>query len=105
MLSAVEHIPIDQAVGRIAAEMVSPYPPGVPRILPGEIISHAQVQYFKVGMRAGFFPLDPSDASLKTLRVVKNQGLPRQSGWIVQRCNSQSLSSKVRHAPPDTASQ
>jgi lysine decarboxylase len=50
--------------------MVSPYPPDIPRVLPGERITAAHVQYFEAGLRAGFFVLDPSDMSLRTLRVV-----------------------------------
>jgi len=66
----VEHVPLKKAVGRVAAEMVSPYPPGIPRILPGELITEAHIQYFEVGMREGFFVLDPSDMTLRTLRIV-----------------------------------
>ncbi|WP_395375813.1 Orn/Lys/Arg decarboxylase N-terminal domain-containing protein [Marinicella sp. W31] len=32
----VETVPIDQLDGRIAAEMIVPYPPGIPLIMPGE---------------------------------------------------------------------
>jgi arginine decarboxylase len=35
----VEQVPVEDAVGRVAAEMVSPYPPGVPVLAPGELIS------------------------------------------------------------------
>lgn len=33
----VEHVPAERAAGRISAELVSPYPPGVPAIAPGEV--------------------------------------------------------------------
>jgi hypothetical protein len=39
-------------------------------VLLGERITEAHVTYFREGMRAGFFPMDPSDMTLKTLRVV-----------------------------------
>ncbi|WP_372496959.1 hypothetical protein [Streptomyces shenzhenensis] len=32
--AAAEHVPAQRAAGRIAAEMISPYPPGVPVIAP-----------------------------------------------------------------------
>src|SRR3954449_11759516 len=35
----VEQVPVEHAAGRISAEMVSPYPPGVPVLAPGELIS------------------------------------------------------------------
>jgi arginine decarboxylase len=72
MFGAVEHVPLDQSIGRIAAELVSPYPPGVPRLLPGQRITSSHVEYLQAGMRLGFFVLDPSDMSLQTLRVVAN---------------------------------
>jgi arginine/lysine/ornithine decarboxylase len=65
-----KHVPLRKATGRVAAEMVSPYPPGIPRVLPGERITAAHVQYFEAGLRAGFFVMDPSDMTLRTLRVV-----------------------------------
>ena len=35
----VKHVPLAEAAGHVAAEMVSPYPPGIPRVLPGERIT------------------------------------------------------------------
>ncbi|GGA52514.1 hypothetical protein GCM10007416_27040 [Kroppenstedtia guangzhouensis] len=40
-----ETIPLPQAEGRMAAEMVIPYPPGVPVVLPGEILSTEQIRH------------------------------------------------------------
>jgi lysine decarboxylase len=65
-----ERVPLSDAVGRIAAEMVSPYPPGIPRILPGELITQAQVTYTEISTDLGTFPYDPSDQELRTVRVV-----------------------------------
>jgi arginine/lysine/ornithine decarboxylase len=65
-----ERVKLDDAEGRIAAEMVSPYPPGIPRILPGERITHAQLSYIRESMKLGIFPYDPSDQDLHTIRVV-----------------------------------
>ncbi|MFL5788655.1 MAG: aminotransferase class I/II-fold pyridoxal phosphate-dependent enzyme [Flavisolibacter sp.] len=66
-----ENIPIDKAEGQIVAEMVSPYPPGIPRLLPGERITKSIIEYLKKGSDAGMFALDPVDQKLKKLRVVK----------------------------------
>ncbi|MEV6843552.1 aminotransferase class I/II-fold pyridoxal phosphate-dependent enzyme [Actinoplanes sp. NPDC051411] len=57
-------------VGRISAEMISPYPPGVPAILPGERFDAAVVDYLRAGLAAGMTLPDASDPSLKTFRVV-----------------------------------
>jgi arginine/lysine/ornithine decarboxylase len=43
-----ETVPIKKAVGRIAAEAVVPYPPGVPVIIPGELITEELTEYLHV---------------------------------------------------------
>jgi arginine/lysine/ornithine decarboxylase len=59
-------------VGRVAAEMISPYPPGVPAILPGERFNQAVVIYLRAGKAAGMTIPDSSDPDLNTFRVVRN---------------------------------
>jgi arginine/lysine/ornithine decarboxylase len=66
----VEQVPVAKAVGRIAAEMVSPYPPGVPVLAPGERISQEAVDYLTTGVAAGMLVPDAADSSMETLRVV-----------------------------------
>jgi arginine decarboxylase len=66
-----EMVKIDDAPGRIAAELASPYPPGIPVMLPGEVITEAMVQYLKEGKRMGMLIADISDQKLKKLRVVR----------------------------------
>lgn len=34
-----EQLPLNQALGRVAAEMITPYPPGIPILFPGQTIS------------------------------------------------------------------
>jgi arginine decarboxylase len=63
-------VSLDEAEGEIIAEMVSPYPPGIPRLIPGERITKPIIDYLKKGRDAGMFVLDPSDQKLKKLRVV-----------------------------------
>lgn len=38
-----EPVPLEESVGRIAAEMVVPYPPGVPLLAPGEVVTEEVV--------------------------------------------------------------
>ena len=66
----VEQVPVSDAAGRIAAEMVSPYPPGVPVLAPGERINREALDYLTTGVAAGMLIPDAADPSLKTLRVV-----------------------------------
>jgi arginine decarboxylase len=66
----VEQVPVAEAVGRVAAEMVSPYPPGVPVLTPGERINQEVVDYLTTGVAAGMLIPDAADPEMKTLRVV-----------------------------------
>ncbi|MFD8588000.1 aminotransferase class I/II-fold pyridoxal phosphate-dependent enzyme [Streptomyces sp. NPDC059637] len=65
-----EHVPVENAVGRIAAETASPYPPGVPVLAPGERISKEAAEYLRTGVEAGMYVPDSADSTLRTLRVV-----------------------------------
>jgi arginine decarboxylase len=65
-----EHVDADKAVGRIAAETISPYPPGVPAVLPGEVITRPVVDYLRSGRAAGMYFPDSADPEVKTIRVV-----------------------------------
>ncbi|AYF76983.1 ornithine decarboxylase [Nocardia yunnanensis] len=65
-----EAVPAEQAPGRIAAEQVTPYPPGIPVIVPGELIDGAVIEYLRTGIAAGMNVPDPADPELNTIRVV-----------------------------------
>ncbi|MER6623660.1 ornithine decarboxylase [Streptomyces sp. NPDC000931] len=65
-----EDVPVDRAAGRIAAEMVTPYPPGIPAVLPGERLTEPVLRYLRTGLAAGMHLPDPSDPGLDTVRVV-----------------------------------
>jgi arginine/lysine/ornithine decarboxylase len=67
----VDHVPADQAPGRISAETVSPYPPGVPVIAPGEVITAEILDYLRSGVEHGVLIPDAADPSVRTLRVVR----------------------------------
>ncbi|MEV0981660.1 ornithine decarboxylase [Streptomyces sp. NPDC049915] len=66
----VEHVPAERAAGRISAEMISPYPPGVPVIAPGEVITDEVLDYLRSGVEHGMLIPDAADSTVQTLRVV-----------------------------------
>ncbi|WP_006242334.1 aminotransferase class I/II-fold pyridoxal phosphate-dependent enzyme [Mycolicibacterium tusciae] len=66
----VEQIPADKAPGRISAEQMTPYPPGIPAVVPGERLNNAVVDYLRSGHAAGMNIPDAADPSLDTFRVV-----------------------------------
>jgi arginine decarboxylase len=66
-----DQVPAERAAGRIAAEMISPYPPGVPVIAPGEVITDEILDYLRSGVDHGVLIPDAADPSVRTLRVVR----------------------------------
>ena len=42
-----EAVPLDQAAGRLAAEPLCPYPPGIPLLIPGERIDGARAAWLQ----------------------------------------------------------
>ncbi|MHC9419737.1 Orn/Lys/Arg family decarboxylase [Sphingomonas citri] len=60
----------EDAEGAIAAEMIAPAPPGVPRLVPGQRISAAHVAWLIANRDAGAFIMDPVDPTEATIRVV-----------------------------------
>ncbi|MFI9359413.1 aminotransferase class I/II-fold pyridoxal phosphate-dependent enzyme [Streptomyces lydicus] len=67
---AVEDVPVAEAGGRVAAEMLTPYPPGIPAVLPGELLTEPVLRYLRTGIRAGMNLPDAVDTGLTTVRVV-----------------------------------
>lgn len=67
--AATEDVPVEKAVGRVAAEMMTPYPPGIPTVLPGERLTEPPLRYLRSGIEAGMNVPDPADPTLRTVRV------------------------------------
>ncbi|GHE88422.1 ornithine decarboxylase [Streptomyces longispororuber] len=67
----VESVPLARAAGRVAAEMVTPYPPGIPAALPGERLTEPVLEYLRTGYEAGMYIPDTADPELRTVRVLK----------------------------------
>jgi arginine/lysine/ornithine decarboxylase len=63
-------VPLAEAVGAVAAEPVTPYPPGIPLLLPGEIVAADKVEWLRAGLAAGLRVRGPADPTLATVRVV-----------------------------------
>ncbi|MGM7701011.1 aminotransferase class I/II-fold pyridoxal phosphate-dependent enzyme [Pseudalkalibacillus sp. Hm43] len=66
-----ESIPFEEATGRIIAEFVMVYPPGIPIFIPGEIITQENIDYIFENIEAGLPVQGPEDESLKMIRVIK----------------------------------
>jgi arginine/lysine/ornithine decarboxylase len=54
----------------VSAELVTPYPPGIPAVAPGEVYNEATLEYLEEIVAVGGFVEGAADQSLDTLRVV-----------------------------------
>lgn len=63
-------VPLRAAVGEVCAELVTPYPPGVPVVAPGELVTAAAVDYLAEVVAAGAHVHGSADRSLRTVRVL-----------------------------------
>jgi arginine/lysine/ornithine decarboxylase len=69
-LSTQQVVPLESAVGRVAAESLAAYPPGIPNVLPGERLTAETLEYIRQTIDHGGSLRGASDRSLHTLRVV-----------------------------------
>jgi len=69
-LATQEAVGFDEAEGRIAAESLAAYPPGVPNVLPGERLTRQTLDYIADSIADGGLVRGASDRSLRTIRVV-----------------------------------
>jgi arginine decarboxylase len=70
-----ETIAIVRSNDRISAELICPYPPGIPVLMPGEVISQGAIDYLRQVLALGGRITGCSDPSLKTLKVISgNRG-------------------------------
>jgi lysine decarboxylase len=70
-LGASEPVAVDEAVGRVSAETIAGYPPGIPALLPGERITAEVVAYLRELVGAGARLHGASDAAFRTVYVVR----------------------------------
>jgi lysine decarboxylase len=65
-----ETVPAAAAIGRVSAELVAPYPPGVPVLAPGELITAGAVKALREVAADGGRIAYAADASLATFQVI-----------------------------------
>jgi lysine decarboxylase len=62
-----------EAVGRISAETIAPYPPGVPVLVPGEVVTAGLLDALQAARATGVRVAYASDPTLSTLQVVADE--------------------------------
>jgi lysine decarboxylase len=66
-----EAVPVKQAAGRVCAELVAPYPPGIPVLAPGERVTSAVLDALLLARSTGVRIAYAADPTLQSVRVVK----------------------------------
>jgi arginine decarboxylase len=61
---------VEEAVGQVCAELVCPYPPGIPVLMPGERMTGGAIDYLREVIASGGYLSGCADESLCRLRVV-----------------------------------
>ena len=69
-----EEIDWKDSVGKISAEMIAPYPPGIPIIYPGEVISQEIWDYLEAFRRDGRHIHGSKDGKLNKINVCNPEG-------------------------------
>jgi arginine/lysine/ornithine decarboxylase len=63
-------IPLRESIGEISAELVIPYPPGIPVFTPGDVITAEKLDYLIAGAAQGLYISGAADHHLRTINVV-----------------------------------
>ena len=69
--SPKESVPIEESLGRVCTEFVMCYPPGIPILAPGELVTGEILQYIRYARQKGCFLTGTEDLSIQRLNVVK----------------------------------
>ncbi|EXX85567.1 arginine decarboxylase [Paenibacillus darwinianus] len=65
-----EIVPFKESAGRIIAEFIYVYPPGIPILLPGEVISQENIDYIVDHVDVGLPVKGPEDRSIEFVKVI-----------------------------------
>jgi arginine/lysine/ornithine decarboxylase len=68
-------VDLDNALGRVAAEMIVPYPPGIPILVPGELITEAVIKTLRQLLQAGCRMVGMADPSGASVRCVSDDAI------------------------------
>jgi arginine decarboxylase len=69
--SPTRTISIEDSIAHRSAELICPYPPGIPVLFPGEVITVEAIEYLQQILAAGGILTGCADSQLHTLKIVK----------------------------------
>lgn len=67
-----EVLPIMESAGRVSCEFVMCYPPGIPIIAPGELLTPEILENIDFSKKRGCFMTGTEDMNIEKIRVIKN---------------------------------
>ncbi|HRX59579.1 MAG TPA: aminotransferase class V-fold PLP-dependent enzyme [Eubacteriales bacterium] len=76
-----ESLPLLEAEGRICSEFVMCYPPGIPVLAPGEVVTREIIEYILYAQAKGCSMQGPEDPEIKNLNVLS--GKEARNGILV----------------------
>jgi arginine/lysine/ornithine decarboxylase len=62
-------VPIEDSFGEICGELICPYPPGIPVLIPGEVVTHDSLSYLMSIRNQGIRISGAADADLSSIMV------------------------------------
>ncbi len=65
-----ETIPLAESAGRISSEFVMCYPPGIPIVAPGELITEEILRYIEYSRERGCSLTGPEDMEIRNIKVL-----------------------------------
>lgn len=68
-----QSVPLEDCVGRVCAEFVMSYPPGIPILAPGEQITREIYEYIRYAKEKGCFLTGTEDLSVNRINVLKEE--------------------------------
>lgn len=71
LFSGTRTVPFASSAGMICAEIVTFYPPGIPVLCPGELISREMIDYCQKLQKTGLNVSGPEDYQLNNIKVVE----------------------------------
>ncbi len=70
-MADAEFVLVSDAAGRVSAESITPYPPGIPLVAPGERLTTDVIDYLRAGIEEGMYVSGMADQAFERVRVVR----------------------------------
>lgn len=67
-------VPLEESRGKVCGEFVMCYPPGIPILAPGEVITDEIIHYIRYAKEKGCFLTGPEDLEVNRLNIVVEGG-------------------------------